>query len=113
MMTIKNIFACIPKHMLDEAFEVLLKTCEFKLERIVSRGHCTPAGQWYDQPRDEWVILLKGSAGLRIDGQDELVRLGPGDYVHLPAHLKHRVEWTDPESETVWLALHYFGRKAD
>ena len=98
--------------MSDEAFDVLLKTCELKLERIVSRGHCTPRGQWYDQPQDEWVILLKGNARLRIDGQDEFVRLQPGDYIHLPAHLKHRVEWTDPEADTVWLALHYSGSEA-
>jgi cupin 2 domain-containing protein len=71
------------------------------------QGNATPAGEWYDQARDEWVILLKGSAGLRIEGEPEVITLKPGDYVHLPAQLKHRVEWTTPAEETVWLALHY------
>jgi cupin 2 domain-containing protein len=31
----------------------------------------------------------------------------PGDYVHIPAHQRHRVEWTEPDQKTVWLALHY------
>ena len=100
-----NIFSAIPSVLPDELFEVLAEGRAFTLERIVSQGHATPAGQWYDQSRDEWVILLKGGAGLLLAGEDEVRVLTPGDYIHLPAHLKHRVEWTD--AETIWLALHF------
>ena len=73
---------------------------------VVSRGHVTPPGQWYDQSEDEWVVLLTGRAGLRIEGGDDVMELKPGDYVLLPAHVRHRVEWTSTEPACVWLALH-------
>ena len=101
-----SIFSGIPDRAKDELFETLWKTDHFQLERIVSFGRGTPPGKWYDQPADEWVILLKGSAGLLFEGQEELTVLHPGDYVHIPAHRRHRVEWTAGEQETVWLALH-------
>ena len=93
--------------MPEELFEKILDQESVTLERIVSRAHATPAGEWYDQEKNEWVILLKGSACLRLADRDELIVLAPGDYVFLPARLKHRVEWTAPEMETIWLALHY------
>jgi len=104
-----NIFSEIPNLAKDEIFETLLKTHRFELERIISSGQATPSGQWYDQPTDEWVILLKGSAGLIFEGEKEVMVLHPGDYVHISAHQRHRVEWTDGEGKTVWLALHYSG----
>ncbi|MEE8402116.1 MAG: cupin domain-containing protein [Candidatus Hydrothermarchaeaceae archaeon] len=106
-MNVSNIYSEIPKELPDELFEEVIRRRSFKLERIISKGHSTPKGEWYDQDRDEWVILLKGGAGLLIEGEDEVVVLKPGDYIHLPAHLRHRIEWTDPGEETVWLALHY------
>jgi cupin 2 domain-containing protein len=106
-MVLSNIFSNIPKALPRELLETLLHKDVFTLERIVSKGYATPVGEWYDQARDEWVILLKGSAGLRIEGEPAEITLKPGDHVHLPAHLKHRVEWTAPAEETVWLALHY------
>lgn len=102
-----NIYSRISNPLPNELFETLLQTDAFTLERIVSKGHATPAGEWHDQARNEWVILLKGNAGLRIDGKQEVITLKPGDHVYLPAHLKHRVEWTAPAEETVWLALYY------
>ncbi len=93
--------------MKDEFFESLLQTRQFRLERIISRGHATPPGVWYDQITDEWVALLKGSAGLLFEGEEEAQVLGPGDCLHIPSHRRHRVEWTDPNGETIWLALHY------
>ena len=104
-----NIFSEIPDLVKDEIFETLLKTDHLELERIISSGQATSPGQWYDQPTDEWVILLKGSAGLLFEGQKEMLVLHPGDYVHILAHQRHRVEWTDGEQKTVWLALHYSG----
>ena len=102
----ENIYNDIPEDLPEELFETLLANGAYKIERIVSRGHATPHGRWYDQETDEWVILLKGGAGLKLAGQVETVVMAPGDYLFLPAHLKHRVEWTDREKETVWLAVH-------
>lgn len=77
------------------------------MERIISRGHASGQDFWYDQEDNEWVILLQGSASLSFEGEKEPVVLHPGDYIQIPPHYKHRVEWTDPACETVWLAVHY------
>jgi cupin 2 domain-containing protein len=106
-MAIKNIFGGFPQMMIKEMSEVLLKTEHFSLERIISSGQMTPPGEWYDQDTSEWVILLGGNAGLLFEGETEVCVMRPGDYVHIPAHRRHRVEWTDPGQKTVWLALHY------
>lgn len=90
-----------------EAVDIMLETSRLRLERIVSVSHATPPGEWYEQSLPEWVVVLQGSAGLLCEGAGEVLELRPGDYVLLPAHLRHRVEWTDPEVDTVWLALHY------
>jgi cupin 2 domain-containing protein len=104
---IKNIFSGIKKQSPGEIFETIIKTNQFKIERIISRRHATREGYWYDQDKDEWVIVLKGSAGLLFEGNNDVVVMRPGDYINIPAHKKHRVEWTDPEGETIWLAVHY------
>ncbi len=105
MNDIRNIYSSIPASIPKELFEDILITDRFKIERIVSKGHASPEGFWYDQDENEWVLLLKGRAGLLFEGGDGVVELGPGDYINIPAHLKHRVEWTDPDIETVWLAI--------
>jgi len=91
----------------QEIFDVLVETSGIKIERIVSTGQQTPAGEWYDQDWDEWVMVIKGHGRLRIDGQDELIEMRDGDFIQLPAHCRHRVEWTDPDQPTVWLAIHF------
>jgi cupin 2 domain-containing protein len=101
-----NLFDNIPAELPDELTDVMLQTAAVRVERIVSRGHATPPGQWYDQDADEWVVLLTGGAGLRIEGRDDVLAMRPGDHVVLPAHLRHRVEWTAAGSITVWLAIH-------
>ena len=106
-MKLDNIMSRIPYFMQDEISETLLKSEHFKLERIVSSGQATPSGEWYDQDTNEWVVLLSGSAGLLIEGETDICVMHPGDYIHIPSHQRHRVEWTDPEQKTVWLALHY------
>jgi len=107
---IKNLFDNIPENLGDEVFETLLETSGLKLERIISKAHKTPQGQWYDQQQDEWVILLQGNAGILIEGDKQACKLLPGDYLLLPAHKKHRVEWTADDTETIWLALHFPSR---
>ena len=62
---------------------------------------------WYDQEKSEWVMLLQGSAGILFEGSHEAIVLKPGDWINIPAHRKHRVEWTDPGEKTIWLAVHY------
>jgi cupin 2 domain-containing protein len=102
-----NLFADLPDQHPEELFQTLVQTPDVRIERIISRGQCTPAGQWYDQDTDEWVLLLQGAASLRIEREEELLQLKPGDAVLLPAHERHRVEWTDPDQNTIWLAVHF------
>ncbi|KMO10497.1 cupin domain-containing protein [Methylobacterium platani] len=90
----------------DERIDILMQAPQARIERIVSTGQASPPGFWYDQPWDEWVVLLAGCAGLRLDGETESRRLGPGDHLTIPAHRRHRVEWTSPDRATVWLAVH-------
>lgn len=106
-MITKNVFQNIPEELPEELFEILQNGNGMRIERIVSRGHASPEGFWYDQEDHEWVLLLKGAATLKFEGQRQPVDLGPGDYLNIPAHTRHRVEWTDPRQETVWLAVFY------
>lgn len=106
-MNIRNIFSSIQKQASDEILETILQTDQFKIERIISRGHATAKEEWYDQDKNEWVLVLKGNAGLLFEGNDKIVIMKTGDYISIPAHKKHRVEWTDPEEDTIWLTIHY------
>ena len=101
-----NIFQNLPKDLSSEVFEILASSPTVKIERIISKGHTSPAAGWYDQPQNEWVIVLKGEAILTFDRHPP-VRLIPGSYFNIPAHQKHRVHWTDPTTETIWLAVHH------
>ena len=102
-----NLFAALPPEIPEEIFETILAAGNFRLERIVSAGQASAPGAWYDQDTHEWVALLSGGAGLRFEDEPEPRVLRPGDYLLIPAHRRHRVEWTDPDRPTVWLALHY------
>ncbi len=106
-MKSNNIFSNIPDSIRKEIFETLLQTEHIKLARIISSGQATQRGEWYDQNTNEWVILLSGSAGLLFEEDKEVHAMKPGDYILIPAHKRHRVEWTDMNQKTVWLALHY------
>jgi cupin 2 domain-containing protein len=101
-----NIFKNIPKPSENEFFEELISKNGVKIERIVSFGHTAKEFEWYDQDSDEWVILLKGEAVISFMDEDD-IRLKAGDYINIPAHKKHRVSWTKPDEETIWLAVHY------
>jgi cupin 2 domain-containing protein len=102
-----NLFRDFPGQLPEELFTTLLDDGGVRVERIVSHGHASPDGFWYDQDRAEWVVVLRGAARLRFE--DSVIELGPGDFVNIPAHRKHRVEWTTPDEPTVWLAVHYGG----
>jgi cupin 2 domain-containing protein len=104
---LENIFDNIPENFAEELIDPIAEGREVRIERVVSRGHASPPGYWYDQKKNEYVLLIKGKAGLVIEGQKETIVLQDGDYINIPAHLKHRVEWTDPDQDTVWLAIHY------
>jgi cupin 2 domain-containing protein len=100
-----NLFSGIPDDLPDEDVRPLLERTGVRVERIVSRGHASPEGFWYDQPRDEWVAVLSGRGRVTFADRESL-DLGPGDYVLIPAGCRHRVEWTDEQAATVWLAIH-------
>jgi cupin 2 domain-containing protein len=102
----KNLFSNIPAELPQELVEVLLDTANVRIERIVSYGQSSPDDFWYDEPSDEWVAVLKGAARLRFEGHNS-VEMRTGDCVNVPAHQKHRVEWTSPNEPTIWLAIHY------
>ena len=103
---LSNIFAGIPALLSDELFEIILENDAIRIERIVSRGHITAEGHWYDQAWDEWVLLLQGRAALCYENTTKPAMLNPGDYCLIPAHTRHRVAWTDPDQDTIWLAVH-------
>ncbi|MDF1553997.1 MAG: cupin domain-containing protein [Deferrisomatales bacterium] len=128
----RSLYAGIPAHLAEELCETLAAADGVRIERIVtppvhggrpsgppaagailpscgieSQGHTSPEGFWYDQPQDEFVLLVKGRAGVRFEGDAEPVVLEAGEYLHIPGRVRHRVEWTDPDGDTVWLAVHY------
>lgn len=105
--TLSNLFGNLPRRSEAEQFTTLLETGLFKLVRIVSTGQAMPEGEWYDQEETEWVVLLRGRAGLAFEGEAAECVLEPGDFVEIAPHRRHRVTWTDTEGPTVWLALHF------
>ena len=106
MTGLTNLFAGIPVDLPRELFQTLLATPSLRIERIVSLGHASPEGFWYDQEAHEWVLLLAGAARLTLEG-DRPIDLRPGAFVDIPARRRHRVEWTDPTRPTIWLAIHH------
>ena len=105
-MQLKNIFESIPDNLDEEIFEQLVQGEHVKIERIISKGHRSPESGWYDQEQNEWVIVLKGEAIISFENGKE-VNLEAGTYINIPAHKRHKVSWTDPKTETIWLAIHY------
>ncbi|WMC12066.1 cupin domain-containing protein [Oceanimonas pelagia] len=99
-----NLFHPLPAHLAEERFDELLSTPHVRIERIVSRGHTSPAEGWYDQHEDEWVLVLTGSGTLEFE-HGRRQTLAPGDHLYIPAHQKHRVCHTAPDELTIWLAV--------
>ena len=100
-----NLFHDIPSPLPEELLTTLLSTGPVRIERIVSHGHASPEGFWYDQDQSEWVVVLKGAARLRFEDESSPHELRSGDFIHIPAHRRHRVEWTTPDEPTIWLAV--------
>jgi cupin 2 domain-containing protein len=101
---VKNLFANLPASSAQEHFLTLLETSHLRVERIVSNAQSSPEGFWYDQPEDEWVLLLRGTAALQFDDENR-VTLETGDSLLIPRHTKHRVHQTSPDA--IWLAIHH------
>lgn len=106
-----NLFSNLPADTSLEQIEPLLESATVRIERIVSHGQSTAADDWYDQDENEWVVLLKGEAELRFAGDEELLTMHPGNFVHIPAHRRHRVESTAGDQPTIWLAIFYATEK--
>lgn len=102
----QNLLTNIPSELPEELFTTLLENNQLKIERIVSRGHHSAENDWYDQDRHEWVLLVQGCARIAY-ADSEPVELIAGQYLHIPAHRKHRVEWTSSVEDCIWLAIHY------
>jgi cupin 2 domain-containing protein len=102
-----NLFQSVPEGLAEELIESLGRSEHVRIERIVSRGQVTPEGCWYDQEDHEFVLLVSGRARLAYADATPAVALAPGDWLIIPAHVRHRVDWTDPDQDTIWLAVHY------
>ncbi len=103
--SVRNIFDELPQHLPKEVVQTLLQAADVRIERIISHGHASAAGFWYDQAQAEWVIVLKGAA--RLQFEDGMVEMKVGDFINIPAFKKHRVDWTTPDEPTVWLGVRY------
>jgi len=101
-----NIFDSIPESLDKEFVENIIERKNVRIERIISKGHASPESGWYDQDDNEWVVVIKGEAIISFEN-DEQVKLKEGGYINIPAHKKHKVDWTDPDTETIWLAVFY------
>jgi cupin 2 domain-containing protein len=106
-MEVRNLFSGIPPLLTEEAVDTLAASPGLRIERIVSRGHASAPGFWYDQDHNEWVLVVQGRARILFADRPDPVELGPGDHLLIGAHVRHRVAWTAPDQETVWLAVHF------
>src|SRR3569832_700095 len=102
-----NLFQHIPAHLPDEISQRLAGGSACRIERIVSKGHASPPGFWYEQQQNEWVLQAKGAARLRFESEIRLIDLAQGMYLDIPARMRHRVDRTCSERETIWLAVFY------
>jgi cupin 2 domain-containing protein len=90
----------------EEFTEKLIETTDVRIERILSTGQVTPNGKWFDQEKEEWVLLLEGNAEIEFEGE-KIMQIKAGDYLNIPAHKKHRVTFTSATPACLWLAVHY------
>jgi cupin 2 domain-containing protein len=91
-----NLHSSLPATLLNEITETLVQAKSVRIEQIVSQNHASPPDFWYDQDENEFVLLVQS-----------VLEMKPGDWINIPAHRRHRVEWTTPDEKTVWLAVFY------
>jgi cupin 2 domain-containing protein len=106
-----NLFSELPVNLPEELIETIVDAADIRVERIVSTGHASPPGFWFDQAESEWVVVLRGEAVLAFEDETQTMR--PGDYVLIPPHRKHRVNSTSSKEPTVWLAVFFGGGKKE
>ncbi|HZZ26939.1 MAG TPA: phosphoribosylaminoimidazole carboxylase [Pirellulales bacterium] len=107
MPDIANLLADIPASLPEELVQTLLRAPAVQIVRVVSQGHASPDGFWYDQDENEFVVLISGAARLMFEDQAEPLEMVAGSCVNIPAHRRHRIDWTDPAQPTVWLGVFY------
>ncbi len=102
-----NIFSLdgVVQNPLEEHVDALLSNQQVHIKRIVSHGHTSPSGQWYDQPEDEWVVLLQGKASLEFE-DGRLTHMKGGDHLKIEAHVRHRITYTSIDPPCIWLAVY-------
>lgn len=98
-----NIFENTEEAGEEGLFDLLQKGDHYRIERVVSVGHSSPEGLYYDQENDQWIMLVQGTATLELEGK--LVDLKAGDYLFLPKNSKHRIEKTSIEPACIWLCV--------
>ncbi len=105
-MICASLFDHISSPLPEELVTILATGDGVTIERIVSKGHASAEGEWYDQDRKEWVLVVVGEARLQFEGE-AVFGLSAGDHLLIPAHARHRVVWTPSDRETIWLAVHF------
>ncbi len=101
----KNLFENIPESFPEEIFDIILQKPGIRIERIISRGNSSPENFWYDQENDELAFLIQGESIIEFAGGNE-IKMYKGDFIFIPAHNKHRVKWTNPDINNIWIAVH-------
>jgi cupin 2 domain-containing protein len=112
MIKVRNFFRDLPRRTGErepiEHIEEILSKGKITIERIVTYGRKpTEEGKWYDDSRNEFVMVLSGATELLFEEGNQRVIMERGDYINIPAHKKHRVEMTRPNGNTLWLAVYY------
>jgi len=106
-MKVENLVKVLPEDLSKEVIEMISDVKDVRIERIISKGHSSPKDFWYDQKLNEFVLIIRGRAKLQFMGEKKPTHLSKGDYLIIPPHVKHRIQWTDPGTETVWLAVYF------
>ncbi len=106
MVNKDSLFSDIPDSLPEELFTTILKTKGVSIERIVSDGHSSDSNFWYNQERDEFVLVIQGSGTIQFENQESHVSLEVGEYLFIPSHTRHRVTSTATDQKTIWLAVH-------
>ena len=104
-----NLFSELPSNLPEELIDKLVDVPNIRIERIISTGHASPPGFWYDQAESEWVVVLRGEAVMTFESETRILK--PGDFVLIPPHQKHRVNSTSQSEPTVWLAVFFGGNQ--